>query len=109
MVAVAVDGPLGKHHVGALRLQNFAEFVEVVGIEHGVTVHLPGIQRASLEDFASFAGLGHADVGRRSPLRRRATHRYLSRAEPLRGQGRCNARRCRHNRTPGRRDARPQR
>ena len=69
MVAVTVNGPLSKDHVGALRFQNFAEFVEVVGVEYRVTVHLPGIQRASLEDFTRFAGLGHADVSWRSTLR----------------------------------------
>jgi hypothetical protein len=31
MIAVTVDGPLGKDHVGALRLQNLPEGVEVVG------------------------------------------------------------------------------
>ena len=69
MVGVVVDRPVGEDHVGPLGLEDLAERLVMLAVDHGIAVNLPREERPGLEDLARLAGLGDADAVLRLPGR----------------------------------------
>ena len=63
MIAVLVDGPLGKDRIGVLGVQQAAERLVVGRIHDGLAIDLTGKDGAGPQDVAGFAGFRRADAG----------------------------------------------
>ena len=63
MVAMAVDGPLGEHHVRSFRVERAREGLVMGGVDDGAAVVLAGEGGAGPEDLACLAGFGGANGG----------------------------------------------
>jgi hypothetical protein len=68
MVAVVIDGPLGKENIGALVFDKLPEIIEVGGIQDGMAVGLSSEDRARLEYLGGLSGFRHAHARGRATL-----------------------------------------